>query len=279
MPRKSILPFLQESFRHFSSHRASRMGAALSYYAIFSIVPLCSVIIAIAGYSLGRNYIQTALTSEIAKLIGPESAELIRSVLLASTHTPAGIAISVASAVVLIIGTLGMLRELKDSMDDLWNAAVPEKRARGWGYFVRSRLISLSVIPVLIVLLLVSLTWSAAINFAGVDTDTVFKICSSLFTTVIVSLLFAFIYRYLPNRKLPWKETLSGAFSTALLFLAGKLLIGAYIHWTTTATAFGTAGAFIVILLWVYYSAQIFFLGASMTYVWSERHGHLGGHS
>ena len=278
MSESSPIALLKESFAHYSSHRASRMGAAISYYAIFAIIPLLSLMIVIAGYSLGHAYVETELTRQIGNFIGMESAEFIRSALLASMNGGTGIIVSIVSGAILIVGTLSMLRELKDSMDDLWDATIPEKRARGWGYFIHSRLISLSIIPVLVVLLLISLLFSAVVGIPSVNASVLLRLGDTAFSLAAASFLFAFIYRYLPNRKLPWKEIVYGAVITAILFLVGKFLIGLYISEAAGASAFGAAGAFIIILLWVYYSAQIFFFGASMTYVWSRKHGHLRFH-
>ena len=276
MKNNRTFSFLKESYYHWSDHRASRMGAALSYYTIFSIVPLLSLIILVVGASLGHAYIQNELTTQIASAIGPESAEFIRSLLTSSaTAGTTGLFVSIISVIVLAIGTLSMLRELRTSMDDLWNAPDEDARAPWLKNYVTARLVSLSLIPVLVFLVIMSMVFSALLSLAGPNVTFILKLGNSLFSLVITTGLFAFIYRFLPTRKLPWKEILTGAFATALLFAVGKYVIGLYLGKFAESSAFGAAGALIVILLWIYYSVQIFYFGASMTYVWSRRHGHL----
>lgn len=275
MKNNRAFSFLKESYDHWSDHRASRMGAALSYYTIFSIVPLLALIVIIAGASLGHAYIQNELTRQIAGAIGTASAEFIRSVLASTLADTAGIWVSIISFVILVVGTLNMLRELRSSMDDLWDAPDEDARAPWLKNYVLTRLVSLSLIPVLVFLLIVSMVFSALLSFAGPNATFLLKLGNSLFSLAITTSLFAFIYRFLPTRKLPWKEILTGAFATALLFAAGKYVIGLYLGEFAGVSVFGAAGAFIVILLWIYYSVQIFYFGASMTYVWSKRHGHL----
>lgn len=277
MTQKSAYAFIKESYCHWSDHRASRMGAALSYYTIFSIIPLLSLIVIIAGVSLGHAYIENELSRQIGAFIGPESGKFIRSLLEASLSAGTGIWVSIVSFVVLAVGTLGMLRELKNSMDDLWDAPSGSVDARWWKSYIAVRLISLSLIPVLVFLLIISMVASSLLAFAGTDATFLLKLGTTGFGVVVTSLLFMFIYRYIPARKLPWNEIFWGAVATAFLFLAGKALIGLYLSRFAGVSVFGAAGAFIVILLWIYYSMEIFFFGASMTYVWSRKYGHLKG--
>ena len=275
MTKSRLYLFLKDSYYHWSDHRASRMGAALSYYTIFSIIPLLSIIVLIAGASLGHAYIETQLVKQISSAIGPASAQFIDAILEASIAGAGGIIVSVISFVVLIVGTLSMLRELRSSMDDLWDAPDDLKNTPWIKSYIVTRLISLSLIPVLVFLLIASMVFSALLSLAGPNATLFLKLGTSVFSLVAASALFAFIFRFLPTRKLPWKEIAWGAFGTALLFLAGKYAIGLYLDTFAGTSVFGAAGAFVVILLWIYYSVQIFYFGASMTYVWSKKHGHL----
>lgn len=279
MSKRPLLSFLRESYGHWSDHRASRMGAAISYYTIFSIVPLLSLIVIIAGVSLGHAYIETQLSTQIASVIGPDSAAFVQSLLAASFSNTEGVVVSVVSFAILIVGTLSMLRELRSSIDDLWDAPKADARAPWFRSYIVARLVSLSLIPVLVFLLIMSMVFSALLSLAGEHAALLLKLGNSAFSLLVTGALFAFIFRFLPTRKLPWKEILWGAFSTALLFLVGKYAIGLYLAEFAGTSVFGAAGAFIVILLWIYYSVQIFFFGASMTYVWSKKHGHLRFHS
>jgi membrane protein len=171
-----------------------------------------------------------------------------------------------------------MLRELKNSMDDLWETPVKKRELHWFRTYISSRLVSLSVIPVFAVLLIVSLVFSTLLAFAGPSAEIWLKIGNMAFLALVTTSLFAFIFRYMPGRKIPWKEVLSGAFATAILFILGKSIIGLYLAHFAGTSAFGTAGAFVLILLWIYYSVQIFFFGASMTYVWSRNYGYLKTH-
>ncbi len=282
MQKRFILPYLKGSLAHYSQHRASRMGAAISYYTIFSIIPLLSLVILIAGSLLGKNYIQTELGAQIANLIGQSDSAFLDSLLSAVSIQQHGLA-TLISIVVLIIGTLGVLYELKNALDDLWETA-PSKARSGFKYAIFSRLLTLSVIPVLIFLLLISLVFSALLSAFGniISAHTgatfLFKVLNLVFSYAVVTFLFAFIYKYLPAKKLPWKEILCGALATGLLFMLGKSLIGLYIGKFASTSVFGAAGTLIILLLWIYYSVQIFFFGASLTYVYSERYGYVKKH-
>lgn len=275
MTRKQIVSLLRQAVDHWVSHRASRMGASLAYYAVFSIVPLLSLVVVIAGASLGHAYIRTELGHEIGSMIGPESGEFIRSLLAAGSEAP-GVIASVVGFAVLAIGTLSMLRELKRSLDDLWDVSAERRFRKRWvRNYILAHLISLSLIPVLALLLILSLVFSSLLALAGPDAGIWIKLGTTAFSVTITGLLFAFIYRYIPSRTLPWKEVAGGALATALLFLAGKAVIGFYLARYAGASDFGAAGALVVILLFIYYSVQIFFFGASLTYVWSRRYGYL----
>lgn len=275
MTRKQLVSLGRQAIGHWVSHRASRMGASLAYYAVFSIIPLLSLVVILAGASLGHAYIRTELGREIGSMIGPESGEFVRSLLAAGSEAPSALA-SLVSFSVLVIGTLGMLRELKSSLDDLWDVSAERRAKKRWiRNYILSHLISLSLIPVLAFLLIMSLVFSSLLALAGPDAGIWLKLGTSAVSVTLTGLLFAFIYRYIPSRKLPWKEVAGGAFTTAILFLVGKAFIGFYLARYAGASAFGAAGALVVILLFVYYSVQIFFFGASLTYVWSREHGHL----
>lgn len=275
MTRSELITLFRDSYRHWNAKNASRMSAALSYYTIFSLIPLLSLIILIAGYSLGAGRIQYEITREIGSFAGIESARFVDSLLAGSTRGTGGLLLSIGSLAILAVGTLGMLRELKGSMDTLWDAP-PKDPNRPWiKTYISTRLISLSVIPVLVFLFVLSVTFSTAVSFLGVETDLWVKIGNTIFSVAVTSVLFAFIYHYLPSRKLPWREVRSGAIVTALLLLGGKVLIGLYIARYGGASAFGAAGALVAILIWLYYSVQLFYFGASMTYVWSRKYGYL----
>jgi len=279
----SLWTIIRRSFSHWTSHNASRLGAALSYYTVFSIAPLLFIVSSIAGLLLSPVAVQNVLTGEIAALIGSDGAAFIQSLLVEAHKPAAGITATVVGFIFLIIGASGVLSELKSSLDDFWDTKESDKPARSRGFmgFVRTRILTLSLIPVLVFLLLVSLAASAFLGAAGsrfglLSGPTLLLDCfNAFYTFLIVGLLFTFIYRFLPEKHLPWKDTLLGGAFTAALFMIGKALIGVYLSTIAGTSAFGAAGALIIVLVWVYYSIQIFFLGAAITYVYSSMHGQL----
>jgi membrane protein len=281
MQFKSIVSILKTSFFHWREHRATRMGAALSYYTIFSIVPLLMLILVIIGPILGDSYIQTAIVNQVRILINYQSADFIKSILVSISETKLSIATVIVGLVTLIIGTVGVFYELKNTLDDLWDTNQSEKEIKSWKYFFSSRILSLSMIPILGFLLLISIVFSAVISFISgyspifSEMATVFKIIEFIFSFFILSFLFTFIYRFLPTRKLPWRELVRGAIITSVLFLIGKFIISVYITNLSGASIFGATETFIILLLWIYYSVQIFLFGASLTYIYSRRYGHL----
>ncbi len=269
------------SYYHWQNHRASRMGAALSYYTIFSIVPLLMLALVVIGQFLDRDYVQTAIIDQVRALINVQSADFIQSILIGLSIFKLNFLTILVGIGTLIAGTMGVFYELKNSLDDLWDTNQLGKETGGWRYFFSSRLLSLSMIPILGFLLVISLVFSALLSFISgfspifADMASLFQIGTFLFSFFVLSSLFTFIYRFLPRRKLPWRELIQGAFITTLLFMIGKFVINIYIENLAKSSVFGAAGAFVVLLLWVYYSVQIFLFGASLTYVYSKQHGHL----
>ena len=281
MKLKAVPSLVKASFIHWYTHRSQRMGAALSFYTIFSIVPLLTIGIIVIGHILNQAYLQSAIIDQVRNLVGSEGAEFIQSILSSVTGLQFNLATIIVSAGTFLIGTLGVFYELKNSLDDMWDVDPSSKNMRGWKYFFSAHILSLSMIPILGFVFLVSLLFSAILSFvAGYSpalANLTFLIQAITIATsfLVMTGLFAFIYRYLPNRKLPWKELLRGAFVTALLFMLGKFVINFYISELAGTSAFGAAGAFVVLLLWVYYSAQIFLFGAALTYMYSKKYGRL----
>lgn len=281
MQFKSVISIFKTSFYHWQSHRATRMGAALSYYTIFSIVPLLMLVLIVIGPILGDAYIQKAIVLQVHTLVNYQSADFIKAILVGLSETKFNPITIIVGIVTLVIGTLGVFYELKNSLDDLWDTRQPEKEISTWKYFFSSRILSLSMIPILGFLLLISIVFSALISYISgysnifAEMTLVFQIISFIFSFFVLSFLFTFIYRFLPKRKLPWRELVRGALVTTILFMLGKFIIGIYITNLAGASIFGATEAFVVLLLWIYYSVQIFLFGASLTYVYSRRYGHL----
>jgi membrane protein len=250
--------------------RASSKGAALAFYTLFSLAPILIMVLAIAGAIFGEEAARGAIFQELNGLVGPAGAEAIQLLLANARNPKAGALATLTAVALLVIGATTVFGELKDSLDEIWE--VPPAHQPGIILFVRSRLLSFSLILVLAFLLLVSLSVNAALGvlekylggFWGEATYALLALSSAISFGVIAA-LFAAIYKLLPQVRLPWRDVWVGAIVTAGLFLIGKKLIGAYLGNNEFVTSFGAASSIIALLMWVYYSAQIFFLGAELT--------------
>jgi membrane protein len=250
--------------------RASSKGAALAFYTLFSLAPLLLIVIAIAGAVFGEDAATGALFNELTGLVGKTGAEAVQMLLAHARNFQDGMLSTIVATGVLLIGATTAFSELKDSLDEIWH--VPPARQSGIVVFIRTRLLSFGLILVLVFLLLVSLTISAMLTllqkYMGTywtDASVLFRLLSSLISFAIIASLFAAIYKLLPQVRLPWSDVWIGALGTGALFIGGKFLIGAYLGNSGVANSFGAAGSIIALLLWVYYSAQLFFLGAEFT--------------
>ena len=250
--------------------RASSKGAALAFYTLFSLAPILIMVLAIAGAIFGEEAARGAIFQELNGLVGPAGAEAIQLLLANARNPKAGALATLTALALLVIGATTVFGELKDSLDEIWE--VPPARTPGVILFIRSRLLSFSLILVLAFLLLVSLSVNAALGvlekylggFWGEATYILLALSSAISFAVIAA-LFAAIYKLLPQVTLPWRDVWVGAIVTASLFLIGKKLIGAYLGNNEFVTSFGAASSIIALLMWVYYSAQVFFLGAELT--------------
>ena len=265
---------VREALAGWKQDNCLSMGAALAFYSMLSMGPLLVLVILLAGLIIGRDEAQTLLMTQLSGLLGDAGAEGVRSVLDAARNEKEGIIQTVISAVVLLVGATTVLGELHDDLNRIWKSDAP--RAAGvWGQ-VRKRLLSFGLILVFGLLMLVSLVLSAAISFVGAwfgGTDAVARILELVGSLLVTSLLFAMTFKLLPSRRIPWGDVLLGAVVTAVLFAIGKYLIGLYIGRSAVASNFGAGGTLVVVILWVYYSSQIFFFGAELTRAYSVRHG------
>jgi membrane protein len=250
--------------------RASSKGAALAYYTLFSLAPLLVIVIAVAGAVFGQEAATGAIFTQLNGLVGPTGAEAIQMLLANARNPKVGVIATVIATAVLLIGATTAFGELKDSLDDMWH--VPPSRQSGIIVFIRTRLLSFGLILVLVFLLLVSLSVSAALAVLQKswgaywsEASTIAQAISSLISFAVIATLFAAIYKLLPQIKLSWRDVWIGAFLTAGLFILGKYMIGLYLGNSGVANSYGAAGSIVALLLWVYYSAQIFFLGAEFT--------------
>ena len=257
---------------------APSMGAALAYYTVFSLAPLLLIVVSVAGLVFGEQAVRGELFGQLQGLMGVEAAQAVQG-LLASASKPAhgvlGTAIGIA---VLLFGATTVFGELQDDLDRIWRA--PPRKGVGWWSLLRARLLSFGMILALAFLLMVSLVVGAVISALGKWWGPMFggwEVLAQLVNVVVgfglTTAIFAIIYKMMPRVPVRWHDVWIGAVVTALLFTVGKFLIGLYIGKSGVASGFGAAGSLIVVFLWVYYSAQIFLLGAEFTSVYARAHG------
>jgi membrane protein len=274
---KAIWSLMFDAANGWLDHRASRTGAALAFYTVFSLAPVLTLSIAIAGFFFGEAAARGEIVGQIGDLVGPQGAQLVQSVLQNANRPGAGTIATIVSVITLIFGANTALAELKTGLDQTWQ--VPPERRTGFWYSVRTRLLSVGLILSLGFLLLVSLVISAALTAlerlsrGELLINTALTWINFLFAFVLVAALFATIYKVLPSVKIAWRDVTIGSFVTALLFTAGKFAIGAYIGNSAIASTYGAAGSVVLILIWVYYSAQILLYGAEFTHAFAYRYG------
>jgi membrane protein len=274
---RAIWTLMRDAAEGWLTHRASSTGAALAFYTIFSLAPVLILSIAIAGFFFGEAAARGEIVGQIGGLVGPQGAELVQSVLQNASRPDAGLIATIFSIVTLILGANTALAELKAGLDEIWD--VPPERRTGFWYYVRTRLVSVGMILALGFLMLVSLVISAALaalerfSRGEMFINTVLIWINSLFAFVLTATLFATIYKVLPSVRLAWRDVTIGSLVTALLFTAGKFAIGVYIGNSGVASTYGAAGSVVLILIWVYYSAQILLYGAEFTHAFAYRFG------
>jgi membrane protein len=258
---------------------AQSMGAALSYYMVFSIAPVLLIAISVAGLVFGQDAAQGAVVDQLQGLIGRTGAEAVQGLLQNVSKPSQGILATVTGLVVLVIGATSVFAELQDDMNRIWQ--VPAKvKISGWWAWLRTRLLSMGMIFALGFMLLVSLAASAAFDaFAAWSTSAIAgweplaHAVNFVVSFVLTTALFSLIYRFMPQARIEWRDVGIGALVTAFLFSIGKYLIGLYIGKSALASGFGAAGSLAVLLAWVYYSAQIFLFGAEFTWAYAHAFG------
>ena len=277
---KQLSQVLRRALDEWLRHRASSKGAALAFYTAFSIAPILVLVIAVAGFFYGAEAAQGRLLAELKGLMGSQGAEAIQLVLAGAHNKESGTWATIIATVLLLVGATTVFAELKDSLDEIWD--VPPATGATWWRVLRTRLLSFSLILVLAFLLMVSLVVSAALavleNYVGglwKDAAVLLKWLASTISFGVIALLFGVIYKLLPQVRLSWRDVTIGALGTAAMFTLGKFLIGLYIGNSGVANSFGAAGSMIALLLWVYYSAQIFFFGAEFARQYALQMGSL----
>ncbi len=278
MKAASIIPLLKETFAEWAEDKVSRLAAALAYFTIFSIAPLLIIAISVAAIFFGEEAAQGQIVGQIQGLMGQEGASAIESMIANANQMEGGVISTIIGIVILLFGASGVFGQLQDALNTIWEVA--PKPGQGIATFIRSRFLSFSMVLVIAFLLLVSLVVSAAI--VGVSsyvtdvmpaTGALWEGINVIVSFAVITLLFALIYRVLPDVEIAWGDVWIGAAVTALLFTIGRTLIGLYLGNAAVGSAYGAAGSLVVLLIWIFYSAQILLFGAEFTQVYARRYG------
>jgi membrane protein len=266
---------LSESVASWMAHKAPRMGAALAYYTAFSLAPLIILVLSIISLFLKRDEAARRLVSEISDMVGVEGGKLVQEIVQHSASTNALSWGTAVSFLVLWVSASGAFGELQDSLNTIWE--VP-KQEDPWLSMIKERMLSLSMVFVLGFFMITSLIVSTFIT--GLATWWVspgwkfgLELVNTLLSLFIISALFGFVFRFLPDASLRWRDVMPGAIFSAILFIFGKFLLGWYISHSSFASSYGAAASFVVILFWVFYSAQILYFGAEFTRAYTRRFG------
>lgn len=279
MTPRNLWSLCTESIRRWNDDYAQSMGAALAYYAMFSIAPLLLIVISLTGIFFGSEAIRGEIFSQLRGLMGDDGALAVQQLLESVSQPEKSLLATLIGAIVLTIGATTVFGELQDDLDRIWKVPVREKEAGLWR-LLRSRILSFGMILGIGFLLLVSLIFNAVLAalskwWAPIfgEWATVASISNFIISFLMVTAMFALIYKFMPRARILWSDVIVGSLVTALLFTIGKTLIGIYLGESGVASGYGTAGSLIALLIWVYYSAQIFLLGAEFTKIYAERHG------
>jgi len=275
---KSLLELFKTAFSEWRKDQSAVLGAALAYYTVFSLAPLLLIALAVAGLVFGEEAAKNQITTQISGLIGSEAAEGVNEMVQGASRKTSGVLATILGVGALILGASGVFGQLQAAMNQIWD--VETKVQGGILKFFKDRFLSISMVMGTCFLLLVSLLASAAINTVTSRFGTVgdgrsafLQVADFVISFVVITVMFAALFKFLPETRIEWRDCWLGAVFTSLLFAIGKILIGVYIGRSGIASSYGAAGSVLVILLWVYYSAQILFFGAELTKAYSERVG------
>jgi membrane protein len=274
-----VAALLRQTLKDWFRHRCMSKGAALAFYALFSLAPVLVLMIAVAGFIFGPDAAAGEIVRQFRGLIGQDGAAAVQAAINGAHSEADGLIASVIAGVTLFIGSTTAFAELKESLDELWESR--RKKREGFVGALRDRFLSFGLVLVLAFLLLVSLIVNAGLAVlsgfwrGSAGGPAIAAALSSVLTFFVIAALFAAIFKLLPAERLSWSDVILGALICATLFEIGKHLIGLYLGNAAITSTFGAAGSLGVLALWVYYSAQIFFLGAEFTRLYARGHGSL----
>ena len=272
---------LSDSFDQWIKHNAPRLGASLAFYSLLSLAPLLLVAVSIVGLVFGRSAAERDTIRQVQALVGPAAGKAVAAFLQGSKNTTHGIIATVIGLITLLMSASGVLIELRDALNTIWE--VPTPTTRGLGMitgFIKQRLFSFAIVLSIGFLLIVSLVVSTWISALGALSASVvpwqaatMHVVNSLISFIVITGLFAAIYKIMPDVSVEWRDVILGGAVTSLLFTLGKLILGIYLGRASYASTYGAAASIVVLIAWVYYSAQIFFLGAEFTKAFATRYG------
>lgn len=287
-PWRRLLAILSQAIAEWRDDNAPRLAASVAFYTLLSLAPLFIVVVAIAGFVYGEEAAQGQLSWQIRDLAGPDGARAIQALVRGTYNPGAGVVTAILGMATLMLGSSSAVVELRDALNTIWHVPPDRSSTRLAGVvrLVKERFYSFALVLGAGLLLLVSLvvnTWIAMMgSYFGtlLSSEQALQIAAFSISFVVITFLFAAIYKALPDVYLEWRDVAVGACVTSLLFTVGKQLIGLYLGRTGFSSAYGAAGSLVIVLVWVYYSAQLFFLGAEFTKVYAKTFGsHVGGAS
>ena len=279
MTFKGVWQLLKDSFNGFSTDKVFKLSGSLAYFTVFSIGPMLLVIIFFADLFYGREAVEGTVYGQIKGFVGPNVAAQVQEIIKNASLSGKRNITAIIGFVTLIIGATTVFAEIQDSINTIWN--LKSKPERGWLKMILNRLLSFSIVVSLAFLLLVSLIVNGLMEALGNRLQNIFPgvaviliyIVNLLLTFIVITLLFGIIFKVLPDAKIKWKDVLTGAVTTAILFMIGKFGITFYIGSSHIGSTYGTAGSIVIILVWIYYSAIILYFGAEFTKAYAATYG------
>lgn len=279
---RAVVSLLKQTYQNWSGHQAPRLGASVAFYTLLSFGPLLVLMVAVLALVFDQQRAQSGLIDQARQMIGSRGAETVKSLLASAQKPSSGLFASVIAFVTLLFGASGVFTELRDALNIIWDAE--PKNESGLLGMLKQRLFSFGMVLSVGFILLVSLIISAALAFLGkffsglVPVPAfVFQVINFAVSFAVITFLFALMFKFVPARDISWRDVRVGAIGTALLFTVGKLLLGVYMGKASIGSAYGAAGSLVAVIVWVYYSAQIFFFGAEFTRVYADAHARADG--
>jgi membrane protein len=279
MQIKAAIPLLKETYKRWSGHQAPRLGASLAFYTLLSLAPLLILTAAVIALVFTKETAHKDLVDQARQMMGTRGADIVNSLLATAQQPSSGIFASIVAFLILLFGASGVFIELRGALNTIWE--VKAQANAGWKGMLKERLFSFGMVLSIGFLLLVSLLLSAALAFIGKFfgqlvpiPPAVLEAANFVLSFAVITVLFALMFKFVPAVRIPWRDVRIGAIGTALLFTIGKFLLGLYLGKASVGSAYGAAGSLVAVIVWVYYSAQIFFFGAEFTRVYSDSHVH-----